>query len=664
MTVFAVLLLFSSSVVHARHADPHAPKRANFFLSLTLTESDAMALSRWDLVVLNMEQQSLNPDLIRRMRKRNPHIRIFAHVSLQEVVQGLHRAKESEPLRYRLWRGIAPEWYLRSSSGERLSWWPGTYLLNVTDRAPLVGGQRWQDYLATFVSEEILETGLWDGIFFDNTWDNITYFAGTDVDLDGDGLPDLDADVAWRRGIETVLDAVRVRSARPIFLVGNNDTLAYQQQLNGMLIENFGAARWSHLMNRYAANVRDRRTPRINIINANTNNTGQQDDYRTMRFGYTSSLLEDGYYSFDFGDQNHGQLWWYDEYDVNLGAPERGASSASGVATYEPDVWQRPYDRGLVVVNSTDVPQHVALGADYEKILGEQDPRVNDGSIVRSLSVDGEDGVILLKLLQTVDETTFRNGSFARFIRSNGTRARNGFFLFEESRRGGDVILRTDLDGNGRRDLVVASGPRLFAWRDDGQLYLRLFPYTAQFRGNMRIAAADVTGDGFKEIIVTAEAGYPAPVNIYSRHGSLVRSPWYPFGQSYASGMTVAVDDLSAAPGVEFVIGSVQGGRSHISMYDNAFSWMRSWHPFGSHGVGVPSITTGNVFDDETSHIVVGSGEGTLPRIRIYTAQGQQKNGEIIPYTTSQRSGVEVGVYDADFDGVDDIVATNQHGGF
>jgi len=40
-----------------------------------------------------------------------------------------------------------------------------------------------------------------------------------------------------------------------------------------------------------------------------------------MRFGLAFTLLNDGYFSHELGDTDHGQDWWYDELDHKLGAP-------------------------------------------------------------------------------------------------------------------------------------------------------------------------------------------------------------------------------------------------------------------------------------------------------------------------------------------------------
>jgi hypothetical protein len=60
--------------------------------------------------------------------------------------------------------------------------------------------------------------------------------------------------------------------------------------------------------------------PHYNFINSFTQNSGNI-DYQKMRLGYTAALMGDGFFSYDFGDEDHSQYWWFDEYDINLGQP-------------------------------------------------------------------------------------------------------------------------------------------------------------------------------------------------------------------------------------------------------------------------------------------------------------------------------------------------------
>ena len=54
------------------------------------------------------------------------------------------------------------------------------------DNTPAVNGIRSNQYLAQFVAQEILATGLWDG-FYDNAWKDVKWFAGDTADLNKDG---------------------------------------------------------------------------------------------------------------------------------------------------------------------------------------------------------------------------------------------------------------------------------------------------------------------------------------------------------------------------------------------------------------------------------------------------------------------------------------------
>jgi len=101
--------------------------------------------------------------------------------------------------------------------------------------------------------------------------------------------------------------------------------------MNGFMIESFSGQedpygqpagspyiaeldRWQFEMKRYRTWAQLGQPPFTALINSNTFNSGQI-NYRDMRFGLTSTLMGDGFFSYDNGDQAHGDPWWFDEYD-------------------------------------------------------------------------------------------------------------------------------------------------------------------------------------------------------------------------------------------------------------------------------------------------------------------------------------------------------------
>lgn len=443
-----------------------------------------------------------------------------------------------------------------------------------------------------------------------------------------------------------------------MLMIGNGWTDMYADVLDGMMIESFEKGKWSQNMTWYKNNHTSGAS--YNIINANTHNTGTSYDYRAMRFGLTSALLEDGYYSFDFGNQDHGQMWQYDEYDIDLGNPIAESTSLMGNTSYTPDVWQREYEHGLSIVNSTKDTKTVSLGGEYEKIHGIQDPVTNDGSIISNVVVDGYDGLVLLKTFESLNDVLFPNGAFLRFLRPDGSRVRNGFFVFEEGYKGGDHIAHIDLNGDGFRDLFVVSKNKFFAWRHDGQPYINpLYPYTANYKGNLRVMVDDINNDNKMEIYVAPEEGFPAPIKVYTNYGYQLRKDWFPYGESYSGGYSLALARFEPAATKKVILGSGAGIEPRVGIYTWDYQLMDSWLAFEPSFRGGVNVAGGDTDGDRLDEIIVGAGVGKKPIIRMFDKTGVQQGSDITAYTSFGTPGIDVLVQDVDFDGKEDIIGVS-----
>ena len=85
--------------------------------------------------------------------------------------------------------------------------------------------------------------------------------------------------------------------------------------------------------------IQARRRPETGIILTPACKAGSTPDYRKMRFGLTTALLNDGFFSYEINTNGHGSLclMWFDEYDnagagrgylgQPLGAPYRAISA-------------------------------------------------------------------------------------------------------------------------------------------------------------------------------------------------------------------------------------------------------------------------------------------------------------------------------------------------
>lgn len=651
--VFCALALIPVTQVAA------APLLANYYLAeLKEDQNFVNQISRYDLLILTPDQINTHPTVIKQIRQRNPGVIILAYVPSQSFNTKYWDKPYSL---FKHLRPIADSWWLKDPQGKIISHWP--------DLADINMDPAWSRHLVSFTQKYIANNLDVDGIFFDMVSENISWINNGNIDLDGNGLKDNAAwaDQEWLSRTKYFLDYARVNLKTKYIIINGSSHSLLQPQINGRMFENFptpweSGGSWSAIMKKITNNKKTNQNPKVLIINSNTGNTGKKDNYRQVRFGLASAMLEDGYFSYDYGDTDHGQLWWYDEYDVNLGSAISAASSKKQLDEYQADVWRRDFTNGLVVANSTGEEQTVDLGGEYEKIHGTQDAEVNDGSIVTETTIDGYDGLVLLKTFASVNDVLFRNGDFLRFFDANGNRVRNGFFVFEDGYKGGDKIARIDLDGNGKRDLLVVHNNRIMAWRDDGQIYMRVYPYTVSYGGELRVAIGDLNGDGFKEIYVAPSDGYPAPIKIYTRHGRKMKQDWYPFGEKYSGGYSLAVANTDGGKKSELIVGAGKGVEPRVYLYDYQFSPLTNLLAFEKSFRGGINVTGGDVNGDGKDEVIIGAGAGKKPIIKVFSADGKQIGSEFFAYQTFAAPGIEVLSADVDFDGKDDIVGMS--GGF
>ncbi len=312
---FLFLLFITFSLLQA---ETNYPRIGNYFLDANVTSLDIDSLSKCDFVVFDHMVSRMSPELLDTIHARNPECKIIAYVVSQEINLG-HASWEGS-LNASMLKEIQPEWWLKNSKGEAITFWPGTEMLNIGAGQPEVSSIKWNRYLASIVTDSILSDERWDGVYLDNCWNSV-HWVDTLMDINRDGEPDEQwfADSLWESGMNLMLDLIREEN--PSKLVVGNGGYRYKKQLNGALFEDFPTwGSWWRLMDIYLDFDSTSYGTPFNLINSTTANSGDV-SLQWMRYGLTSTLMGDGYFSYDFGADDHSQNWWFDEYDAELGAP-------------------------------------------------------------------------------------------------------------------------------------------------------------------------------------------------------------------------------------------------------------------------------------------------------------------------------------------------------
>lgn len=442
--------------------------------------------------------------------------------------------------------------------------------------------------------------------------------------------------------------------------VGGGNGKAYFANLNGVAIEHFHRANWTEAMNNYFFILEKGKEPAVSIINSNTENTGKQDDYAKMRFGLASALLGDGYYSFDYGDQAHNQLWWYDEYGVFLGKPLNSTYNLrDGSTKFAAGLWRRDFQNGVVIVNSTNSAETINFNEEFEKIHGRQDKTANDGSVGQSITLNGREGAILLRRAESVAISSFKNGSFTRILDGAGKVWRTGLFTYEEKYKPGSTVMTADLDGDGADETIVADEARVEIWNGVGEKTASFYPYGENYNKGINFVVGDVNHDEKLEIVTGTERGGGPHVRIFNWQGRLIHPGFFAYGKNFRGGVSVALGDLDGNGWPEIITGAGFGGGPHVRIFSGGGKLMNpGFFAFDPKFRGGVNVAAADLDDDGKAEIITGAGLGGSPQVKVWSGDKFTLRAEFFVFNAKSRGGVRVSALDLDKDGKAEILAS------
>jgi len=386
--------------------NPSFPRTGNLWGSWNVIKQGLDYASRIDLWL----GSHWRPDELRELRRLNPHMVALASINAVE------------PL-----REAPSEYFLKDVHGHRIEVWPGDFRLNLTK--PEVA-----KFQAQYAYEQLLKSDLmYDGVFVDNvflsqSWLKQDIFGKpVQIDADEDGVEDnpMELDAAWRAGILRELRTIRTLLPHAILsghgmdirdpeiaAIFNATSIGFDAPC---VIE--GRKQFAELWDRYTSWQQAARSPRstmvesavpmqigygygyspIGVIPPSTLEFARH-YYPYMRFGLAFTLMQDGYFAHELGDTFHGNDWWYDELDFDLGhplgpaefvkslrtTPTPGAKNLvvtepcpsggtnHGYSDIRPALLRREFTNGLALLNATPETQTVTVGPGFQRLTGNQ----------------------------------------------------------------------------------------------------------------------------------------------------------------------------------------------------------------------------------------------------------------------------------------------------
>jgi Hypothetical glycosyl hydrolase family 15 len=348
---------------------------------------------------------------LRAVKDRNPNTKLFIYVNNNELYDTSDGSDAFTELRNKV---NSMGWWLYPSGagGNRVksTWGDVHYILNTSDYSPRdSSGRNFNEWFADWsIATYITNNPSVDGLLTDNVF----WKPRVDGDWNRDGSTDSAGSSAtqgmFRAGYRSYFERMKQRMPAGKLSLGNvadwydakrdGKTMPeFQGQLNGGVLEAaIGKSYslettlgWSGVMAAYRDTLAQLAAPKLLLFEQ----FGEINDYQAFRYGFTTALMDDGYYQFaDITAQT--RTVWFDEYDAKLGQ----ALSSPPTSAWSKGVYRRDFENGIALVNPRgNGAVEVQLETGYRLISGRQAPSVNTGATVTTVRLNDRDGLILLR---------------------------------------------------------------------------------------------------------------------------------------------------------------------------------------------------------------------------------------------------------------------------
>jgi hypothetical protein len=204
--------------------------------------------------------------------------------------------------------------------------------------------------------------------------------------------------------------------------------------------------------------------------------------------------------------------------------------------------------------------------------------------------------------------------------------------------------------------------------------------YQAVFTGGVRVATADVNGDGVADIITAPGFGGGPVIRIFDGVTFQMIAQFNAYDPNFRGGVYVAVGDVNGDGRAEIITGAGEGGGPHVKVFsvsgtgaNISVSQTTEFMAYDSSFRGGVRVAAADFNVDGFADIVTGAGLGGGPHVKVFNLQQPTVGGfglitQFMAFDPSFRGGIFVAAGNMDLGDVNgdrrpDIVVGMGKGG-
>jgi cyclophilin family peptidyl-prolyl cis-trans isomerase len=199
----------------------------------------------------------------------------------------------------------------------------------------------------------------------------------------------------------------------------------------------------------------------------------------------------------------------------------------------------------------------------------------------------------------------------------------------------------------------VGSKSFVSAENSQGTVLFNTPVFGGTFTGGVRIAVADVTGDGQEDIVAVAGHGGSAIVQVVDGGSGNIVFTRMMFESTFRGGLTVDAADVAGKGYAQIIVGAGRTGGPRVTVWDvKTNSQVFNYFAYDSSLRGGVTVDAADIRGNGFFLIVTGAGQGAGPIVSFWdgfkaatSTDGQVpfKHGQLMGGSPSNRNGILVG---------------------
>ena len=200
-------------------------------------------------------------------------------------------------------------------------------------------------------------------------------------------------------------------------------------------------------------------------------------------------------------------------------------------------------------------------------------------------------------------------------------------------------------------------GPRVRVYNaNTGEVIFDQFVYEESFTGGVRVATGDVNGDGVPDLIVGAGIGGGPHIQVFDGTNFQLIANFFAYEESFRGGVYLATADVNGDGNMDIVVGSGDGGGPVVRVFDGVGNVLANFFAFDESFRGGVRVSASDMTGDGIPEIITAAGTGGSPLVRVFDLKTGEMLFQYFSGDPDSRNGLYIAAGDLDGDGSAEIV--------